>query len=161
LIKEAIGLALGLALAGLLVHIGVWRLFRPRRQILGLALVFFVLTPALGLGIGSGCSGGLLLRAGMLYGLLAGAYVMTYPAVQAKSPTLEIIRLLGRSGMAYEEISRRFDDGEILEKRIEDLERDRWIVWTDGKPVLTSQARGLLTLMTLYRIFLGLPRGGG
>jgi hypothetical protein len=116
---------------------------------LGGPLVHFALEPdwtRLTLALGLGC-----------------AYVMTFPAVSAKSPTIVIIDLLDREGeMAEADIRRKLEArAALVEDRVRDLKSDG-LACEDGGRLKPSRAGRILGMTFLYyRRALGLPIGKG
>jgi hypothetical protein len=160
--------------ACLTVHIVVWRLGRPRSDVRALFLILLI-GPAIG-GVGLLGTVALLTPGGafptpldvaailLLHATLASAYVQTYPAVQAQSPSLEIAYAIGRSmprGLSREEILARFGPGALVAARVDDLVANR-LVRADGDHfTLTPASTRLIRAFLAFRALLGLPRQGG
>jgi hypothetical protein len=129
----------------------LWRHFKPRRQILALFALYF--SPAAFLLLFAPPAGVFLLG-------LSFAYVMTFPAIQAESPTLRLIRLLRENGgeMAESELIRLLGEGSILDDRKRDLASDGLI---GEKGELGLAGRGLALFFRAYRRMAGLKEGNG
>ena len=149
--------ALTLFLLGFLVHLAVWRVRRPRRQILVLAVLFGALVPCLGRFAGAPSL--------LLYALLATAYLLSYPAAQAHCPSLEILSFVaarGDEGASLPEILGQFTAKDLVGSRVQDLLDEGLLVEVPGRlPVLTWRARLVLRMMVALRRILGLPEGQG
>ena len=60
----------------------------------------------------------------LLHFAFASAYILSYPAVEAVSPSLAIVLMIGGSnmqGIAHKDLLPLFDDETVLEPRIKDL----------------------------------------
>jgi hypothetical protein len=157
----------------MLVHIGVWRLLRPRRHMAFLFLVFLAL-PLMAstlIYLARASLPGLTLTfqeflfSWLLYLGLAGMYIQTYPAIQASSPSLSLAYLIGRSpeGLSIQKIESLFGGGNAVRERIADLEGEGLIRKDDktGALVLTRGGLFLASLFLWYRTFMGLEEGRG
>lgn len=150
-----------------IAHAAVWRRRRPRRQIAALAALFLAGGTILAwlLAFAAGFTPVLRLQAAALHALLASAYILTYPAVQAKCPTLDMVRIIAASGPAgadYPAIAARFPKERLLTFREQDLLDDGLVVeLPDGRRVPTRFARAVLAVLGALRAFLDLPPGEG
>lgn len=151
----------------IVVHVAVWRLRRPRNRPLALAVVFFAVLPA-PLGLLASFGPFHIDPAGwfavvLLHTALAAAYILSYPAVEAMSPTLVVALMVGRSaeGVDREDIVRFFEECAVLEPRINDLLDSRFIARTGGGLTLTPAGRAVTAFFIAFRRVLGLPTGGG
>ena len=156
-----------LFLAGLVLHAFIWRWRRPKHQALALLLIFLApLVVFMG-------EAGLITKnfplieiaaIGLLHISLMCAYIQTYPVLQALSPSLLILLLMGEvesEGLSENEILSRFRAKELLHDRIEDLADAHLIRESHGILELTRQGRILAFLFTSLRKILGLPAGLG
>lgn len=156
----------------LFIHALVWRVRFPANRALALLLIF-VLLPLV-----AGCAYALLsfsellrlpglemeewLAAGLLQLVFAWAYIMTYPAFEALSPSLVIVLLAGDSGgLAVKDLSRFFSDEALFAPRIKDLLDSKLARERDGVLSITAKGRLLAWFFVFMRFFLGLPKGGG
>ncbi|MBF0441916.1 MAG: hypothetical protein HQK54_08440 [Oligoflexales bacterium] len=93
------------------------------------------------------------------------AYIQTYPAVQAYSPSLRIISLIGSSknGLSKDEIVKgAFNLGSDCMERFEDLLTENFIMINEGNKLILSKKGALLAAVFFrYRRFLGLSTGEG
>jgi hypothetical protein len=157
----------------LTAHIVIWRLGRPRSDVRALFVIFLIMPTAVGVVL----LGGSLLAPGgpfppaldvaavlLLHWALVSAYVQTYPAVQAQSPSLEIAYVVGRSmprGLSREEILARLNSGTLVHSRVEDLVANRLVRADGDRYVLTPSSTRLIRAFLEFRAFLGLPKRGG
>lgn len=133
------------------VQILFWRILRPRRQIL--ALFGTYLLPPVFLLFFAPAAGVFLLG-------LSAAYVMTFPAIQAESPTLRLIRLLYEAGgeLEEQEVFRLLGEESILGDRKRDLADDR-LTGDGGR--LSGAGRLLACFFRFYRRLAGLREANG
>jgi hypothetical protein len=150
----------------LLVHIAVWRLFKVRKQILWLFIIFTGL-PTLGLLIGL-ARGGDPIEWSLGYLLvftLSSCYILFFPAVQYESPTLSMVRILDRNrssgGLSRDEIMTTLCSDQPLRDRMEDLENNGLLGGATGPRRLSTAGRLVAAFFYYYRRLLGLPFGEG
>lgn len=167
-------LPLGIAvfLVSLLIHVLVWNLRYPKNRPQALFVIFLIL-PALiffALLAAAGAEGlpfemTLLdwLAALLLHYSLSSAYILSYPAVEAISPSLAITLLVGGSpkGLRQSDLSAMFKNDILLGPRINDLLQTGLAKEESGWLTLTPKARVLIGFFVLFRRFLGLPTGKG
>jgi len=157
----------GLFLLALATHVILWRLQRPEKQILTFALIFLlpILVYLLWQRFGSQTRSWLdLFSVTLLYMSLTVAYIQTYPAVQALSPSLRILLLVGNAmpkGITEGEILGAFDPKQLLEDRIQDLLDARFVQESEGRLEITPRGSLLILPGALLRRILGLPVGKG
>ncbi|MBN1542374.1 hypothetical protein JW992_09535 [candidate division KSB1 bacterium] len=154
------------------VHLTLWRWRKPQQEIQAL-FALFVLVPVLlgfALGLATDCGRGALTPidcalALLLYSALAAAYVQTYPALQACSPSLYIAYWLGSQNTPVREteIVGHFVEQGILQHRLEDLRREGFIRIDEstGAVALSTKGRFLARLFVVYRRLIGLEEGKG
>lgn len=156
----------GLFFLCLFVHIIIWRFRHPRRH--GLALFMIFVMPIFNLAI---------LRLlypfftwldfasiALLHLAMSFAYIQTYPAVQALSPSLRILILVRNSmpaGIKEADILEFFNSKQILEDRIHDLTVSHLASETNGALQITTKGRLFIWPFLLLRKILGLPPGKG
>jgi hypothetical protein len=162
-------LTYGLAsfLTCLAVHVLVWRLRRPRRQVLALAVVFWAAPVAAwsACGLLGMCAapGWDAVASALLHFALTCAYIQTYPAISDLSPSLLIMPLVARpEGASFEQILGQLNRPMLLEERIHYLIRARLVrPASDGRLELTVRSRALVALFVAMRRVLGMPAGQG
>ena len=89
---------------------------------------------------------------------------MSYPAVEALSPSLAITLMCkgaGRRGLCREELSGIFADEVVLGPRLGDLERAGMIRSADGRVSITRRGKALVIPFLWLRRVLGLSEGRG
>jgi len=154
------------------LHVLVWRIKTPGKQILSLFLIFiffpyflFLIIYCIYRFLGYGPSFEDTILMLLLYSGLAGVYIQTYPSIQACSPTLMIVYMIGRNKKPYNtaEIKEMIKSEDFLEERLEDLKAEKLIRYTESKDSITITQRGsiLSGIFILYRRFLGLEEGKG
>lgn len=99
----------------------------------------------------------------LLHFALSSAYILSYPAVEAISPTLAIALFLGNSDTAsvYEELAMIFPDESILTPRIIDLIEANLVRRNNETLSLTLRGRILVNSFIAFRSFIGLKEGRG
>lgn len=149
------------------LHILLWRALRPSQQIRWLGLVFMGAAPAAGTAA--------LVRLGrppeetayavLLAVLLASAYILSYPAMQAQAPSLEMVKRIARGGtegLSYAELRDYFATQDLIGCRRQDLLTEGLIrAGPDGGYDISFAARGVLYTMHALRRWLGLREGEG
>jgi hypothetical protein len=162
--------ALLLALA---VHVVIWRLRPPRYHTRTLLAIFFgSLALVVGLLITDAPRNtGLPLAASpadyvslfLFVTAWALAYVITYSAIEASSPTLVIISTIaaaGPEGLDEKDLYGMVSDAVLVEPRIDDMVRDGLVRLEDGRYCMTSKGRRFVGLFIGYRWLLRLEKGG-
>ena len=95
---------------------------------------------------------------------LSSAYISSYPAVRALSPSLDVLRMIAASPekrMTEEEIAKRFSDVGLVTARMDDLRKYRLITESGARVRLTFMSRIIVRSFIVYRRLLGLPIGQG
>jgi hypothetical protein len=100
----------------------------------------------------------------LLHFALSGAYIMSYPAVEAVSPSLTILLVVKTAmpyGLTFDELSRCFDMRGLLNQRIQDLIDARLVVESNSWFRLTCRGDFIAQFFLYLRKLLGLPVGKG
>ena len=104
------------------------------------------------------------MQAYLLHYVLSLAYILSYPAAQASSPSLTIMLIIKRSmpqGVTKEDIS-SFLRNQSLENRISDLISENLVrEKKDGRLEATKKGHLLLKMFIFFRKVYGLPVGKG
>lgn len=156
---EPVGLGAAWFAAAILGHVLVWRWLAPRRE---LPWLFGTLlgVPAAAWAFAPG-----QVRAFVVAVSLALAYIQTYPAAQARSPSLLILgaaRRLSKAGCATrDDIAAAVRADMSLDTRFRDLDRERLLETTAAGPRLTATGRLLAIAFVAFRRLLSLPQGAG
>lgn len=157
-----------------LVHLAAWQVRLPRRQTKALLLILFgglaaslaafLLFPSgslLGFGVPAGA--GELLAVTLYVVSFILAYMITYSAVEADSPTLVMIKAVadaGPKGLRKEDFFAAMSDAVLVEPRLKDLLTDRMAQLENGQYVLTPKGRLFAAIFRTHRALLGLGKGG-
>ena len=156
----------------LILHILIWRIKRPGRQIIFIFLLFIIIpifivlvSFYLFLKFKSGLISieDLLLML-LFYIALSGVYIQTYPSIQARSPSLLIVNLIGRNKKPTDknDIQKRIPKDNFINERMADLEAENLIRYNkDDSITITKKGIILSQLFILYRRFIGLKEGEG
>jgi hypothetical protein len=162
-----LALLLGLATftVNLLLHALIWNLFKVRKEILALLVVFTVI-PMAGY-FGAGMMGIVpfwsLVAAGLLHFMLACAYIQTYPALREDIPSVAILFFIrDNPDLDRDEIIAQIAGrGHLLTQKVEDLCRDGLAEKFGDRLVLTCSGRILAGAFQAYRRLLGAQREQG
>lgn len=160
--------------ASFLLHLAVWKIKLPARQTKALlsilfggliaSLAAFMLFPSASLAWFPVPAGAAELLAVALYvTAFILAYMITYSAVEADSPTLVMIKTLadaGERGLSKDDFFSALTDAVLVEPRLSDLLTDRMAVLNASKYQLTPKGRLLAAIFTRYRALLRLGKGG-
>lgn len=155
-------------------HVYIWKIFRPARQAVLLAALFFAV-PALvfcalffwarqGAVERFAASASNLVCALILDYVLAGAYLLSYPAAQASSPSLRIVIAAASSmpdGMTGDQIRALFSEEDLFWSHLARLEQEGLVINKDGRWTVSPRGRRTAGFFGRYRRLLGLPEGGG
>lgn len=158
-----------------LLHVVLWKIKLPKRQTKGLLQIFF-----------GTLIGGLFvlwinsqyfyffvmyvpntfieyLHISVLFISLAFVYVVTYPAIEADSPSLVMIMTIanaGVNGLDKKEFERILNDDLLVKPRLKDIIADKMAYLESGKYKLTPKGILLTYIFVIYRKILNAPKGG-
>src|SRR3989338_2855002 len=142
-----------------LIHIFVWRRERPKRQLVWLAGIFLVFPAFIYVILfclfADKQSLGL---AGFLHLLFSGAYILSYPAVQAPSPSLKVIRDVQAAmpdGLRLEDIYRVLAVNESIGFCVDNLIEEKLLCFKKDKLVLSLPGRLVAGFFRHFRRCLG------
>ena len=146
-------------LLALLAHVVVWRMVRPRREVPWLFLIM------LGVPAAAWWAAPSQTRTLSVALALALAYIQTYPAVQARSPSLVILgatrRLAIHGCVTRDMIADAVRADMSLAARFSDLDRERLVERTGDGPRLTRAGWFLAVVFVAYRRIINLGAGAG
>ena len=137
-------------------HVILWRFYHPKRHALALFGVFF--------------TGGAFVMtvfhlfsvpAMFLHAALSCGYIQLYPACQAQSPSVTILKAVGERPMTEAEIRSLLDPEKTFQNRIEDLTASGLVKEQNGKLSLSERGRAFILPFIVYRRLLGIPEGKG
>jgi len=162
----------GLFLLALFIHIMIWRIRPPQRQLGALVLVFFglglgavlLLFSPWGAGIRSGFASLWITLVFLVFGSLSSVYFILFSAVEGKSPSLTMIDQIywrGQQGIGRDELLTELAGYSFTQARINDMLRDGLAVMDGDKLRATKRGRALVRLILTYRQLLGRREAGG
>jgi hypothetical protein len=164
-----------LFLTGLVVHLIVWRIRLPRRQTKGLLIIFLVTlvfgcvlyddtVPTLNTsGADSPFALAEFFQLSLFFLSLTMAYLITYSAVEADSPSLVIVRKIseaGTGGLKKDLLAREIDESVLILPRLKDLIVDKMAVIEHGRYRLKTKGVIMARLFKFYRRLMGAGMGG-
>lgn len=164
-------LGLGIVALAFGVHILVWRIRLPRRQTKAL-LAIFLGALAVGLCLAAFWPSAHALAPDDIWGqahvalfvlAVMGAYVITYTAVEADSPTLVMVMLIraaGPEGLDRKVFAALLTDELLVLPRLRDMVRDGTAIMEGGRYRLTAKGRRFARIFGAYRRLLGGEMGG-
>lgn len=163
-----LGLAFGL-------HLAIWRIRLPARQTRALLAVFFGVLVAGLAALGAAgamaprwapylpASPAQLLHVGLFFVSVTLAYMITYSALEADSPSLVMILAIadaGEDGLDERRFDEAMTDEILVAPRVRDLLRDR-LASLDGETYrITPKGRRFVRIFLLHRGVLGAGKGG-
>ena len=104
-----------------------------------------------------------VLRLAFLYIACTLAYGISYTAIEAHSPSLEVVRRIhqaGRDGIELNAIKQSLGNEVLLFPRLSDLQRDLMIKKVDARYKVTRKGKVLAKVFRIQRRIFQLPRGG-
>lgn len=163
-----------LIIAALLIHLIVWRLHLPKKQTNALLMIFslvivsgvLVILRYPGLikwSIYSSKNIFEIFQLFLLYTTISVSYILSYPAIEADSPTLIIIRAVfetGAAGLDKSSLERIADNDLLILPRIKDMVFDRMVYIKDGKYRLMPKGLIMARLFLFYRNIIKGEKGG-
>ena len=162
--------AAALLVVAFLVHVVLWRVALPRRQIQSL-LAIFILVPTAA--VAGSAAGVLPLFAGLtnpqavalalLYTSCALFYTCNYSAIEMSSPTLTIVSVIascGEIGCSEQQIADRLKTDDDATTRFDAMVAGRAVAIEGDRCVLTRSGRFFATLFELAGATFRLPIGG-
>ncbi len=151
--------------AVLATHVLLWNLFKIKKEMLWLAVVFIVvpgmmMTLSWVLGISTAIS---TIATGMLYAALAAVYIQTYPALREDIPSIRILMTIHATtgGMTRSEIIDHLMRQKLFATKITDLKNDALIGIQEDRMRLTTMGAALARIFQTYRKLLGHTAGRG
>ena len=158
--------------AAFLIHLAIWRIRLPRRQLRMLAIVFgaaqVLVLAAHAIGpkpwlpmpladVPEAAAYVLFCTAWTL------AYMITYTALEVDSPSLVIVDRVagaGPGGLPAQAMEKLVSDDQLVVPRVRDLVRDGMLMECEGVYRLTPKGRRFIAPFEAYRKLLGRERGG-
>ena len=167
--------SLAVFLTAFVLQLLVWRVRTPRRHARAIVIVFLVVLVAYlsafaliqgrlpGLATWLPACPGEGVRLILLVLSLLAAYVITYSALEADSPTLIMVRELGRAGaegLDRDRFHRSMNDAALVIPRVEDLLRDGMARLEGARYVLTFKGRLITLVIMAHRQLMARGAGG-
>lgn len=159
-------LVAGLALfaGSLAIHVLVWRVRRPESYAVWVPLLFIIFGPVATAVAWVMVPGPENLAAVLLlHYALAAVYTIGYTLISAFSPSVELLKLIDRSGgsLPLSALNLPFLAGELTGDRVKNLEQARLVAIEAGRLTLADKGRRIAAPVLLYRRLVGLREGGG
>lgn len=166
---------LSIFFAAITIHVIIWRIYPAARSmrslfrlffyVLILAICFVKLTASVSISFSRIAPESLsdYLHICLFFISLTLAYIISYSAVEAESPTVLIIDKVmkkGAAGLTRNELDNSLKDEILIEPRIKDLVNDKMVYSAGNRYKLTLKGRLFVTIFISYRNFLNLPKGG-
>jgi len=157
-----------------LLHLVVWKVRLPKRQTKIMLIIFFVTLvtgsaflwthPAYSLfGIEAPGVWTEFLRIALLFTAFTLAYMITYSALEADSPSLVMVLSIARAGpegLSKDVFFQQMTDDILIKPRVRDLLTDK-MAYLDGDTYrLTPKGTLLAKIFVVYRSILGAGKGG-
>lgn len=143
----------------LILQLFIWRVLKPKKQMLLLLVLFFVLPFVL-------TAYSFYIESGLVFIFLVTlaigtAYVMSFPAAAAQSPTLVLVNSVIKNNLKTEGEIYQSLGGRLVKDRLDDLQSDG-LVYIENDQIKLKKAGQLLAICFIkFRQFLGLPEGQG
>ncbi len=166
--------AILLFIIAILMHLIVWRVRLPKKQVNALLLIFSlslvlgvcVLLKYPGLmkwSIYSTANIFEVFQLFLLYTTLCVSYILSYPAIEVDSPTLIIINAVfgaGAAGLDQAHLERIADNNLLILPRIRDMVFDRMVYIKDGRYKLLPKGLIMARIFLFYRNLIKGEKGG-
>ncbi len=143
------------------VHLVIWKISFPLKHRILILINIFAWVLVFGIIILPDFSQSLEFI--VLYCSLGAAYLLSYPAIEADSPSLAItynIAQTASAGLVKAELNKMMDDDILVVARINDLLSEGLVCLRSGKYYLTPSGLFLAGLFSGFRKLLNLPKGG-
>lgn len=152
-------------LACFFIHVLWWRLWHPKNDISSLLFVFLVIPSVAGVIVFvSHIPFVDLLSVALLHLALSSAYIMSYPAAQAKCPSLNIMLIVDRAmpdGAGCEEIEKKLGGEDLLDTSVKKMLKEGFIKEEDSVMIPTGFGRLVAYSFIAFRAILGIKEGKG
>ena len=153
------------------VHLIVWHIRIPRRQAASLLLCFLTVGAAGAAAIFSLVSAGLLVSSPLrliltmlFYSSASAIYFLLFSAIEADSPTLTMMAIIGRcgrGGISHDRLIEALNEHAFIRPRLDQMLRDQMLIEIDGRLHAGPRGRLLASVILSYRRLLGEPQAGG
>lgn len=171
---KIIAWALGSLIAAFFLHWIVWKIKIPARQAKSMLQIFFgtlaLVLAGLGIAAAAGPSSPWLLdswteylQIAFLFTAFTLAYLISYPALEADSPSVVImleISRAGSEGLAMESFHQSMTDDVLVAPRLKDLLMDKMAYMEEDRYRLTKKGIWMARVFGCYRKLIDAPKGG-
>lgn len=150
-------------LTAFLIHLVIWKIKVPKKQTLSLIIIFFSILIFYSVILYSKINFFEYINILIFFISLIFAYLLTYTALEADSPSLLIIMEIvnaGSMGLPKEKFEKSMNDDLLVKPRIQDLVRDHFVSIENGKYKLTRSGKVFVSIFIAYRKLLNAPKGG-
>lgn len=148
----------------IIIHFIYWKFNIPEKQTASLLKIFFSVLLVAGASLWlQSFNAVLVLHFTIAYLPLVAAYIITYSALEADSPSLVIIDNIyraGNQGIARQDFNALMNDELLVVPRLKDLCRDNLAYVENEKYLLTLQGRKFIKIFIFFRHLLNLQKGG-
>lgn len=165
---------IGAFLIALFLHIALWRTKRPKEDVKTLFIIFVIAPTAVAILYSFTILLGTIptppftlsetFSIWLLDVALGCAYIQFYPAVQARSPSLEILLLIDKKmpqSTSESEIHALFSHEKLVMHRVQDLLNSKLAAKKENRLILSPAGEKLIRFFLFYRSLLGLGYNGG
>ena len=147
------------------VHVLLWRVRTPRRQLWTLIMLFLLVSLIgsallLWFGAADALIPAELVLALVLFGSYCAIYLILFSALEADSPTLTIIGLIersGKSGISREDLSRAMATRAYIPTRVQQMINDGMAICVDDRIYAGVNGQRLVSLILFLRRLLNRP----
>lgn len=158
-----------------ILHAVLWKIHLPKRQTKTLLQVFFgflffgilflISIPSFAPEVDNLVPKGILeyLHICLIFVSLTLAYMITYSALEADSPTLVMVMTIAKAGsvgLDKEEFDKILNDDLLIKPRINDLVLDKMAYMERDRYKLTPKGMMMARLFIIYRRILNAGKGG-
>lgn len=151
--------------AAFLLHLVLWRIWKPKHDYKVLLLIFAIgLGAWLGWAVFHSTTLWQFLQTAIFYTAASLAYVVAYSSVEGDSPTLSLVLFLAEKkteGRSYEEVRNFFAQRPFAQSRLAALKDAGLIQEQNGKYAVAGRGSLAFRFILAYRRIYGdIPRGG-
>lgn len=152
------------------LHLIIWHIRLPQQHTRGLMLIFFG-TLSVGLILAWWPSFFQLgpttiweyVSVVLFHSVLSLAYIAFYSAIEEDSPSLLLVNavaLSGDKGMDQASCQQLIGDDFLLNRRLELMLRDKWVVKQEDRYILAPKGVKMVAVFVVVARAIGLPQGG-
>jgi len=156
------------------LHLVIWKIYLPIRQTRAILNIFigvlffgciaFVCFPHVTLfGVAAPTKVAEYIQIVFLFVSLTMAYIITYSAIEADSPSIVIILKIyeaGISGLHKDVLARELNNSVLILPRIRDLVMDKMATLVDGRYIIKTKGVWMVLIVSFYRRLIGVGMGG-